>query len=77
MDFGFWSVVPPLLTIVLAITTKEVLMSLFIGVFSGALIYSSWNPLDAMESMVQFIVYDALVYIDEGSAWNMQVIVIC
>jgi tetracycline resistance efflux pump len=76
MDYGFWSVVPPLLTIVLAISTKEVLMSLFIGVFSGALIYAGWNPLVAMESMVQFIIYDALVYIDEGSAWNMQVIVI-
>ncbi|MDO4552482.1 MAG: Na+/H+ antiporter NhaC family protein, partial [Bacillota bacterium] len=30
----------------------------------------------AMENMVQFIIYDALVYIDEGSAWNMQVLVI-
>lgn len=76
MEYGFWSVVPPLLTIILAISTKEVLMSLFVGVFSGAMIYASWNPLVAMESMLQFIVYDSLVYVDEGSAWNMQVIVI-
>lgn len=77
MDYGFWSVIPPLLTIVLAISTKEVLMSLFIGVFTGALIYSSWSPFGAMENMLNFIVYDSLVYIDEGSAWNMQVIIIC
>ena len=38
MEVGFWSVVPPLLTIVLAIITKEVLLSLFIGVFGGCLI---------------------------------------
>lgn len=76
-DFGWLSVVPPLLTIVLAIATKEVLMSLFLGVLSGALIYAHWSPLGALENMIQFIVYDSLVYIDEGSAWNMQVVIIC
>ena len=56
MDAGFWSVVPPLLTIALAIITKEVLLSLFIGVFTGSLIIANWNPLGALEQMVQLLV---------------------
>ena len=31
-----WAVFPPVLTIVLALATKEVYMSLLIGIFSGA-----------------------------------------
>ena len=35
-----WAVFPPVLTIVLALVTKEVYMSLLIGIFSGALFYT-------------------------------------
>ncbi|WP_206076236.1 Na+/H+ antiporter NhaC family protein [Marinitoga lauensis] len=38
MNYGFWSVIPPLLAIILAFVTKEVILSLLLGVFSGALI---------------------------------------
>jgi len=38
VKYGFWSVIPPLLAIVLAFITKEVILSLLIGVFSGAVI---------------------------------------
>ena len=38
MQFGFWSVVPPLLTIVLALVTKHVLISLLIGIFVGSML---------------------------------------
>lgn len=38
INYGFWSVIPPLLAIVLAFVTKEVIVSLLLGVFSGALI---------------------------------------
>ena len=45
MDFimietGWWSILPPLIAIVLALITKEVYSSLFIGIISGMLIYS-------------------------------------
>lgn len=36
---GFWSIVPPILALVLALVTKEVYSSLIIGVFSGMIIY--------------------------------------
>lgn len=38
MQFGFWSVVPPLLTIVLALVTKNVFISLLIGIFVGSMV---------------------------------------
>jgi tetracycline resistance efflux pump len=37
---GWWSVVPPLIAIVLALLTKEVIISLTVGVLSGTMIYS-------------------------------------
>ena len=36
----WWSLVPPLLAIILAFVTKEVYSSLFIGVAVGALLYT-------------------------------------
>ena len=41
IDVGWLSLIPPLLAIGLALITKEVISSLLIGVFSGALIYAT------------------------------------
>ncbi len=38
-----WSLVPPLIAITLALVTKEVYSSLFIGIISGALLYTGFN----------------------------------
>ncbi len=46
-----WAVFPPLLTIVLAMATKEVYMSLLIGIFSGAMLYSNFNVIQAILTM--------------------------
>ncbi len=40
----FWSLLPPIIAIGLALITKEVYFSLFVGILSGALIYSGFNP---------------------------------
>lgn len=40
IDVGFLSLVPPILAIVLALLTKEVISSLMVGIFSGAIIYA-------------------------------------
>jgi Na+/H+ antiporter NhaC len=45
---GFWSVIPPLVAITLALVTKEVIFSLIIGIMSGALIYSVYFGLGAV-----------------------------
>ena len=70
MEVGFWAVVPPLLTIALAIATKEVLLSLFIGVLTGCFIIVGGSPLAAMEKMVEVIVAELT------DPWNMQVLII-
>ena len=38
----FWSLVPPLVAIILALITKEVYSSLFIGIVIGGLFYGGW-----------------------------------
>lgn len=43
----WWSLVPPLLAIVLALITKEVYSSLFLGVAVGALMYTGFHPWNA------------------------------
>ena len=42
----FMSLLPPIIAIALALVTKEVYSSLFVGILSGALIYANWNPWD-------------------------------
>ncbi len=47
----FWSLAPPIIAIVLALITKEVYSSLFIGIISGALLYANFSPLNAFTAM--------------------------
>ena len=44
-DFGLLSVLPPLLAIILALKTKQVYISLVVGIWLGWLIISDWNIL--------------------------------
>lgn len=37
---GFWSILPPLLAIVLSLLTREIVLSLSVAIFSGTLIYT-------------------------------------
>ncbi|MCQ2484312.1 MAG: Na+/H+ antiporter NhaC family protein [Clostridia bacterium] len=46
-----WSLVPPAVAIILALITKEVYSSLFLGLVSGALLYSHFNTIDTLESV--------------------------
>ena len=47
----WWSLVPPLLAIILALVTKEVSSSLFIGVAVGALLYTGFHPWNAFNAL--------------------------
>lgn len=44
-DYGFWSLVPPLVAIGLALRTKQVFLSLTIGIWIGWVIIEGGNPL--------------------------------
>ena len=51
----WWSLVPPLLAIVLAFLTKEVYSSLFVGVAVGALLYTGFSPWDSFVSFLEIM----------------------
>ena len=55
-DYGFLSIVPPILTIVVALYSRNVIVALIVGIFSGSLIIADYNPfyamLDAIENQV-------------------------
>ena len=48
MQYGFWSVVPPILTIVLALVTKNVFFSLLIGIFTSSMVLCGGSPLTGL-----------------------------
>ena len=55
--FGWFSLLPPVVAIALAFITKQVILSLFLGVFVGSLIVNNWHPLTAfMRTLDQYIV---------------------
>ena len=51
----WWSLVPPLLAIILALITKEVYSSLFIGVAVGALMYAGFQPWNSFEAFFEIM----------------------
>lgn len=51
-NYGWLSVLPPVIAILLALVTKEVISSLLIGVLTGALIFSQGNPVLMIENTV-------------------------
>ena len=52
-----WALVPPLVAIVLALITKEVYSSLFIGIVTGGLLYSGY----AFEGTIDHVYTDGLI----------------
>ena len=53
----FWSLLPPVIAIVLALATKEVCSSLFIGIVAGALMWSGFG----FEGTVTHVFNDGIV----------------
>lgn len=59
-----WSLFPPVVAICLALITKEVYSSLFIGIVVGGLLATSFNPLNAVDKIVN----DGLIASVAGTA---------
>lgn len=47
-----WSLLPPVIAIGLALITKEVYSSLFVGIVVGGLLYTNFNPIHTVDSIV-------------------------
>ncbi|PWJ87135.1 transporter (NhaC family) [Oceanotoga teriensis] len=76
MDYGFWSLIPPIVAIGLAFLTKRVLLSLFAGILSGALIVTHGNIIDAFVKIIK-LMWDNLEFSNFKSfesfndSWNL------
>lgn len=57
---GFLTLLPPLLAILLALTLRQVIISLFMGIWLGAVIIFNYNPLDGLYRVVDHFVLGAL-----------------
>jgi len=47
-----WSLLPPVIAIALALITKEVYSSLFIGILAGALMHTNFKPLGTVDTII-------------------------
>ncbi|MCI8561442.1 MAG: Na+/H+ antiporter NhaC family protein [Dorea sp.] len=70
MYASFWSLVPPIVAIVLALITKEVYSSLFIGIMIGGVFYSGFT----FEKTVLHVFQDGIVGV-LTDAYNMGILV--
>ena len=51
MEGTFWAFAPAIVAIVLALLTKQVYVSLFVGILTGALMFAGGNPLQALGTL--------------------------
>jgi Na+/H+ antiporter NhaC len=54
--YSFWSILPPILAIILAIKTRQVFVSLLFGIWLGWVILSGGNLIDGTTSTIQALV---------------------
>ncbi len=68
MNYGWWSVVPPVAAILLAIATRRVVPSLLVGIVIGTLILkdwsAGWNPLSLLEDLLETHLWTSLAHED-------------
>ena len=53
MEGTFWAFMPAIIAIILALVTKQVYVSLFLGIFVGAMMYAGGDPLKALFTLYQ------------------------
>ena len=65
----FLSLLPPIIAIALALLTKEVYTSLFVGILSGALMYSNWNTWGMVTNTTDVMISKI------SDSWNVGILV--
>ena len=68
----FWALVPPVIAIALALITKEVYSSLFVGIVVGGLLASSFSPLDTIDSIINNGLIEAVCLPEKRFVWAVQ-----
>lgn len=70
-NYGFISLVPTILIIVLAWRTKQVMMSIIVGVFLGATIVNGYNPLTGLLRTFDHYLVNSI-----ADSWNVSILVL-
>ena len=65
----FWALVPPVVAIALALITKEVYISLFVGIVAGGLFYANFNPGKAIVAITEVMIGKV------GDQWNAGILI--
>lgn len=68
---GILGFIPPFLAITLALITKDVIFSLFLGIASGALIHAGGNPFAALIHITDLMADKV------GDSWNVRIFLFC
>lgn len=69
MDYQILSLLPPILSITLALVTKKVIPSLLAGALSGALILTNGNPLTAIWHTI------STMWSSVSDSWNLSILI--
>ncbi|MDW7669275.1 MAG: Na+/H+ antiporter NhaC family protein [Bacillota bacterium] len=68
--YGVLSLIPPLLAIALAFITKQVILSLFLGIFSGVMMLYNYNPFISFLRTLDTYILGSL-----ADGWNAGIII--
>ena len=67
---SFWSLIPPIIAIILALVTKEVYSSLFVGILTGSLLYSGFS----FEGTMTHVFNDGIIA-SLSKSWNVGILI--
>ena len=67
---SFWSLIPPIIAIILALVTKEVYSSLFVGILTGSLLYSGFS----FEGTMTHVFNDGIIA-SLSDSWNVGILI--
>ncbi|NKB47176.1 MAG: hypothetical protein GKR77_05245, partial [Legionellales bacterium] len=70
---GLWSILPPLLAIILAVITHRIILSLLLGIVCGALMVQGFDGVASVKYIVERGIQ--LVWVDgQPNAWNLYLV---
>ncbi|NPV45253.1 MAG: sodium:proton antiporter [Firmicutes bacterium] len=71
MEYGVLSLIPPLVAIIMALKTKQTILSLFMGVWVGATIINHWNPMVGFVKVISDFMVPSI-----ADSWNAGLIIL-
>ncbi|PLR94606.1 Na+/H+ antiporter NhaC family protein [Bacillus sp. T33-2] len=71
MEYGALSLLPPLIAIIIALLTRQTLLSLFIGVWVGSTIINSWNPFSGFAKSISDFMIPSI-----ADPWNASLLIL-